>query len=643
MQALIAKGVNKEIAYWYKDYLTNRHAYIEIKGVNTIRQLSIGCPQGGVLSTLLWNISFDDMLSIFTKSKVICVGYADDGCLLITGKDIKSLYTQMNIVLEQCQKWAVAYGLDISPEKTEYMLCTKQLSKSNKIPPNGLRLKDTQIERSESVTYLGLTIEHRLRWGEHIDKKVKAAKRHIFRLKGFIGKNWGPNPEMTKLAYTTCIRPAMLYASFAFARGLAKKHLRKLNSVQSLALRMTCNARRGTPTNGLEVISDVPPIELFLEGEAAKTAYWLIGSNDEIPASKGHLRSGNVQLSELGMLDVTSDEINKEQIWVKRYKTTISKYGNDISSGLRCYTDGSRTRNGTGAGVCLMRDERILRTRAYGLSKTTTVFQAEMHAIKMATSLIKSTFEHGSTVLIMCDSQAAILALENIDTKSQLVLRTKEMLNALGKDYDIQINWIKAHVQHKGNEMADTLAKTGSNFHDTESIPLSKAHVKETIKTALYKAWDRKWQTQPDCRQTFMFFPCIDRTKSKKISSMSRHDLGIMVRYLTGHAHLRRHNKIANTAQPFPVDFPRMRYHLRDPDDNHVGAFDNEVTCRLCKLDGKEETPHHLATECLGAWRTRFDLLGYYSFGREDQFDWDPAALLKFFKHYDLENKPNWL
>ena len=97
VDALIAKGVNKDIALWYKDYLTNRHAYIEIKGVKTIRQIQIGCPQGGVLSTLLWNIAFDDMLSLFNNSKLICVGYADDGCLLITGNN-KSLIFLMNDV-----------------------------------------------------------------------------------------------------------------------------------------------------------------------------------------------------------------------------------------------------------------------------------------------------------------------------------------------------------------------------------------------------------------------------------------------------------------------------------------------------------------------------------------------------------------
>ena len=46
--ALIKKGVNKDIALWYRDYLTERHAHINLKGCKAIRKLDIGCPQGGV-------------------------------------------------------------------------------------------------------------------------------------------------------------------------------------------------------------------------------------------------------------------------------------------------------------------------------------------------------------------------------------------------------------------------------------------------------------------------------------------------------------------------------------------------------------------------------------------------------------------
>ena len=124
---------------------------------------------------------------------------------------------------------------------------------------------------------------------------------------------------------------------------------------------------------------------------------------------------------------------------------------------------------------------------------------------------------------------------------------------------------------------------------------------------------------------------------------MSRYDLGIMVRYLTGHAHLRRHNKIAKTPQPIFYEYPEMKYSLKDPNDNHEGDHDRQITCRLCKLAGKEETPFHLATECLAAWKTRMHYLGCYSLESEEVPEWKPNDLLKFFKHFGLENKPNTL
>ena len=151
VEALIAKGVNKDIALWYKNYLIQRHKHIDIKGASTIRQISIGYPQGGVLSMLLWSIAFDDMVALFNNSRIICVGYADDGSLIMTGKDLKQLYECMNNALGKCQEWATKFVLDISLEKTEYLLCTRQLSTSFKIPDGGLKLKGMEIECSETV------------------------------------------------------------------------------------------------------------------------------------------------------------------------------------------------------------------------------------------------------------------------------------------------------------------------------------------------------------------------------------------------------------------------------------------------------------------------------------------------------------
>lgn len=100
-----------------------------------------------------------------------------------------------------------------------------------------------------------------------------------------------------------------------------------------------------------------------------------------------------------------------------------------------------------------MEGSKVMKTRAYGLSKNTTVFQAKLHAIKMAAGTIRDVFtcNQGAHINIMCDSQSAVRALGEIETKSKLVKENKLARNAVSATYTISINWIKVHVYNKGN------------------------------------------------------------------------------------------------------------------------------------------------------------------------------------------------
>ena len=143
------------------------------------------------------------------------------------------------------------------------------------------------------------------------------------------------------------------------------------------------------------------------------------------------------------------------------------------------------------------------------------------------------------------------------------------------------------------------------------------------------------------CRQTFEFYKFIDRAKSKKIYNLTKYELGIIMRYTTGHAHLRRHDKIAGTMKPFAFG-PEQKYTLDDPE--HVAEEDDpEIRCRLCNLKGKQETPYHLLKECLRIWRLRYEMFGIYTLENEEIIHWSPARLVDFYKKLDLENRPNQL
>jgi hypothetical protein len=54
--------------------------------------ISRDCPQGGVLSPLLWCLVVNDLLTRLSGGGVFIEGYADDICLLAVGKFPKIRY-----------------------------------------------------------------------------------------------------------------------------------------------------------------------------------------------------------------------------------------------------------------------------------------------------------------------------------------------------------------------------------------------------------------------------------------------------------------------------------------------------------------------------------------------------------------------
>ena len=137
---------------------------------------------------------------------------------------------------------------------------------------------------------------------------------------------------------------------------------------------------------------------------------------------------------------------------------------------------------------------------------------------------------------------------------------------------------------------------------------------------------------------------------------LTKADMGILVRNVTGHAHMDRHRKILGdialfsdsisesfirhingeeeTKQPTESAEPENSlYTLVDP--NEARFFG---TCKLCRIKGSEETPYHLVMECPYTWRGRVDLLRDYDPNSVSLQKWEPSQLVAFFKRYNLED-----
>ena len=77
-----------------------------------------GCPQGGVLSPLLWNLVVDRLLTITNDLGFNTFGYVDNTVIEVQGKFAHTVREIIQDALNVVVKRAVKEGLNISPHKT---------------------------------------------------------------------------------------------------------------------------------------------------------------------------------------------------------------------------------------------------------------------------------------------------------------------------------------------------------------------------------------------------------------------------------------------------------------------------------------------------------------------------------------------
>ena len=83
------------------------------------------------------------------------------------------------------------------------------------------------------------------------------------------GVMWGPKPRVVHWLYVAIIRPSVIFTSLVWWPGCQMACTkRKLSRVQRLACLGITGAMRTTPTNAVEALICLPPLDLVVQGEA---------------------------------------------------------------------------------------------------------------------------------------------------------------------------------------------------------------------------------------------------------------------------------------------------------------------------------------------------------------------------------------
>ena len=157
-------------------YLSNRKQFIQINDIKSEScSTMIGVPQGSCLSPLLFLILINDIQN-YTNLKVI--NFADDTLLYHKIDDPNNFEILLNSEFHKVISWLNINHLKLNTSKTNYMIFSPKSPKFKEL--NNITLKsgkNTIINKVTHCKYLGMIIDDKLNWNQHISNlSIKLAK-----------------------------------------------------------------------------------------------------------------------------------------------------------------------------------------------------------------------------------------------------------------------------------------------------------------------------------------------------------------------------------------------------------------------------------------------------------------------------------
>ena len=228
---LHAYGISLDACSMIMNYLKNRRQSVKLGNFRSEwLNLKTGVPQGSLMGPLLFNIFMNDFLMDLKK---VCdvYNYADDNTLSYCHEDILLVKEKLELASEQAITWFKSNYMKANPDKFQAICFSRNNAQVD------FQIETNTIKNNEVVKLLGLNIDKKLSFSQHISIITKKAARQINALQR-ISKNIDYEGRLR--IYEAFVASNFVYCSIAY-NSYSPSQDRMIEKLNERALRLVCN------------------------------------------------------------------------------------------------------------------------------------------------------------------------------------------------------------------------------------------------------------------------------------------------------------------------------------------------------------------------------------------------------------------
>ena len=252
LSKLHSYGISPQLIDWCRSFLLNRKQQVCVCGeYSKWHDVALGIPQGSVLGPLMFVIYINDLPEAVNCDMYL---FADDTKIFNIISDKKdSMVLQKD--LDTMSTWSDTWLLKFHPEKCKHM----KLGKGKQDNYDAYKLIDKPLQTVETEKDIGVVIDKRLNFEEHVGEKVKKANM----MTGIIRRSFQFLNEKNFLP---------LY------KALVRSHLEFASSVWSPASAKCINMIEGVQRRATKMIPGLNKFDISRKNEKTRTAHIKLSS-----------------------------------------------------------------------------------------------------------------------------------------------------------------------------------------------------------------------------------------------------------------------------------------------------------------------------------------------------------------------------